>query len=589
MDITRKTLAIFWRENCRHPLLFVSSSLTWLIGMTLQKLGLAFIIAQAINKLIHLHLQAGTSYWSIFRPYLIIFVVVGIVAQLFIDVALILLSKLETTVAPELQTRIFSWILEQSLDFHANTFSGALVNKVNRFRAAYVTMTDTFILVILRMLASIVFAIIVIAFFSPVIAGGMAVWTICFLALNLQLTRKRIAFSKVAAAADTELTAHLADALGNISAVKAFGNEQPERLMQEEKAYDLGAKKFNAWVRSIKNDALFGLLMTLLQFGVLALSIQGIITHQITIGTLVLVQVYVTQIIVELWGVSGISRNVEQALSDAAEMTEILDHEPEVKDSKKPVRARITKGAIDFKNVTFTHNGAHQPLFQDFNLSIKPGEKIGLVGHSGSGKTTLTRLLLRFSDLASGNIEIDGQNIAKIAQSDLRRSIAYVPQEPVLFHRSLKDNIAYAKANATEAEIEAAAKRANAYDFISQLPDGFDTLVGERGVKLSGGQRQRIAIARAILKDAPILVLDEATSALDSESELLIQQALQELMKKRTTIVIAHRLSTIQKMDRIIVMENGAITEQGGHHSLLKKYGAYATLWKHQSGGFIEE
>jgi ATP-binding cassette subfamily B protein len=211
------------------------------------------------------------------------------------------------------------------------------------------------------------------------------------------------------------------------------------------------------------------------------------------------------------------------------------------------------------------------------------------VGHSGSGKTTLTKLLLRFSDVDGGTISIDGQDISHIKQEDLRSHIAYVPQEPVLFHRSLAENIAYGKPDATKDEIREAARKAHADEFIQKLPKGYDTLVGERGVKLSGGQRQRIALARAILKDAPILVLDEATSALDSESEKLIQDALKKFMKGRTTIVIAHRLSTIQSMDRIAVLKDGSIAEQGSHRELLANKHTYAELWKHQSGGFLEQ
>jgi ATP-binding cassette subfamily B protein len=251
---------------------------------------------------------------------------------------------------------------------------------------------------------------------------------------------------------------------------------------------------------------------------------------------------------------------------------------------------RIKNGGIEFREVVFVHDGAEDALFDGLSISIKAGEKVGLVGHSGSGKTTFTRLLLRFSDIDGGEVLIDGQNIAQITQNDLRRAIAYVPQEPLLFHRTIRENIAYGKPDASAEEIETAARQANAHDFIVGLPIGYETLVGERGVKLSGGQRQRVAIARAILKDAPILVLDEATSSLDSESEALIQDALWKLMEGRTAIVVAHRLSTIQHMDRIVVLDNGVIIEQGSHHELLKrKNGTYAKLWQRQSGGFIEE
>jgi ATP-binding cassette subfamily B protein len=239
--------------------------------------------------------------------------------------------------------------------------------------------------------------------------------------------------------------------------------------------------------------------------------------------------------------------------------------------------------------MSFHHQDDTSLLFSDFNLLVPQGQRLGLVGQSGSGKTTLTKLILRFADITNGSITIDGTDINDVTQESLRKNIAYVPQEPMLFHRSLRDNIAYGKINATDAEIREAATQANALKFIEKQARGFDTLVGERGVKLSGGQRQRIAIARAILKDAPILILDEATSALDSESEKLIQDALQKLMKGRTSIVIAHRLSTIAKLDRIVVLDDGKIVEDGSHSQLLKQNGIYANLWSHQSGGFIED
>ena len=248
------------------------------------------------------------------------------------------------------------------------------------------------------------------------------------------------------------------------------------------------------------------------------------------------------------------------------------------------------RGEVKFNDVDFAYpEKTRSTLFKGLNFKIKPGEKVGLVGPSGGGKTTITQLLLRFMDVQDGEITIDGQNIAAITQSDLRSRIAYVSQEPILFHRTLAENIGYGNHEADQQVIEGIAKMANAHEFIAKLPKGYDTLVGERGVKLSGGQRQRVAIARAMLKNAPILVLDEATSALDSESEVLIQDALWKLMEGRTAIVIAHRLSTIQKMDRIIVLEDGQIVEQGSHKELLRKDGTYARLWAHQSGGFIED
>lgn len=270
-------------------------------------------------------------------------------------------------------------------------------------------------------------------------------------------------------------------------------------------------------------------------------------------------------------------------------MTQILDTKDDVKDIADAKALKVEKGEIDFENIHFKHADAKEAIFNNFSLSIKPGERVGLVGISGSGKTTLTKLLLRFADVDEGEIKVDGQNISEVQQISLRENIAYVPQETSLFHRTIAENIAYAKPDASRKEIVRAAKLANAHDFIMSLPDGYETLVGERGIKLSGGQRQRIAIARAILKDAPILVLDEATSALDSESEALIQDALEKLMKGRTSIVVAHRLSTIASMDNIVVLEGGKIIEQGTHHQLIKKGGAYDKLWSRQSGAFLDE
>jgi ABC-type multidrug transport system fused ATPase/permease subunit len=256
-------------------------------------------------------------------------------------------------------------------------------------------------------------------------------------------------------------------------------------------------------------------------------------------------------------------------------------------DPKNPEKPRIKEGHILFKDVSFEYNNG-QKLLKNFNLEIKPGESIGIVGHSGAGKTTITKLLLRFSDISKGTITIDGQDIKNITQDDLRNTIAYVPQEPILFHRSIKENIAYGKSNATEKEIIEVAQKAHAHEFIEKLKEGYDTRVGERGIKLSGGERQRIAITRAMIKSAPIIMLDEATSSLDSVSESYIHDAFKELMKGKTTLVIAHRLSTIQEMNRIIVLDKGEIAEQGNHKELLEKKGIYADLWEHQTGGFLK-
>jgi ATP-binding cassette subfamily B protein len=322
----------------------------------------------------------------------------------------------------------------------------------------------------------------------------------------------------------------------------------------------------------------------------LAFAVIGALVFKSNIATIFLMLNYTSSIVNQLFGFSNNAlRNYNRSFGDSADMVKILHEEAEVQDPETPEPSRMHTGNITLREVIFTHNGANDALFDKLSLNIAAGEKVGLIGHSGSGKSTFTRILLRFSDIDGGEILIDGQNIAKVTQDDLRKSIAYVPQEPLLFHRTIRENIAYGKPGATLEDVIDAAQKANADEFIKGLPQGYETLVGERGVKLSGGQRQRVAIARALLKDAPILVLDEATSALDSESEKLIQAALWHLMEGRTAIAIAHRLSTVQRMDRIIVMDNGKIVEQGTHAELLKKKGTYAKLWAHQSGGFLED
>jgi len=311
--------------------------------------------------------------------------------------------------------------------------------------------------------------------------------------------------------------------------------------------------------------------------------------HLLTTG--IFAFTYTLTLINRFFTINTLTRQVEEGFMNASPMAEILSQPIEITDSPDAKPLRVARGEIELRDVAFRYADAKQTdsVFEGLNLTIKAGQKIGLVGHSGGGKSTLTRLLLRFDDISDGSITIDGQDIREITQTSLREAISYVPQEPLLFHRSIRENIAYGSPDASQQKIKKAARQAYADDFIGKLPEQYETVVGERGVKLSGGQRQRIAIDRAILKDAPILVLDEATSALDSESEKAVQKALWELMDNKTAVVIAHRLSTIQKMDRILVLNDGRIVEDGTQDELLASKGTYAKLWAHQSGGFIEE
>jgi ABC-type multidrug transport system fused ATPase/permease subunit len=331
-----------------------------------------------------------------------------------------------------------------------------------------------------------------------------------------------------------------------------------------------------------------GILMIAIEFFLLWYSVQLWRQGILTVGDLVLIQTYLAVVFSKLWDIGRSFRNIFEGFADAREMVEILETPHEIQDRRGATELVVKRGAIAFEKVHF-HFQKTRPVFTDFSLALRSREKVAVVGPSGAGKSTLMRLLFRFYDVTGGRITIDGQDIARVTLESLRRNVALVPQEPVLFHRSLMDNIRYGRRDATEKEVITAAKKAHCHEFISQLPQGYETFVGERGVKLSGGERQRVAIARAIVKNAPILVLDEATSSLDSESELLIQDALRELMRSKTAIAIAHRLSTIMQMDRIVVIEEGKMVASGTHTELLKSDGTYRKLWDIQAGGFLAE
>jgi ATP-binding cassette subfamily B protein len=498
--------------------------------------------------------------------------------------------QLEGRVEKAMAQQIFNHMLQQSANFHADRFSGSLVSQTSKLMGSYVRFADTTVFMVLPLLASLIMVVLILVAHAALFVLLLVAFSLCYMTAAFFITGPTRRAAADQAAAESQQTGLLADAITNVMAIKSFSGSAFEAKRfgrATDHTHDMLGKMFRAHARQ---QMYFSAMTSTLSTLALVMAVVGIMVFKTNFATVYLILSYTSNIVSQLFTFSNSAlRNYNRALGDAKDMVEVLDIEPEIKDPSKPEQAHITSGIIEFKDVTFVHNGAGDALFNGLSFTIRAGEKIGLVGPSGSGKSTLTRVLLRFSDLDSGEILIDGQNIAHLAQDSLRAHIAYVPQEPLLFHRTIAENIAYGRPSASDKEIHEAAYKANADQFITQLTDGYQTLVGERGVKLSGGQRQRVAIARAILKDAPILVLDEATSALDSESEVLIQAALQELMKKRTAIVIAHRLSTIQKMDRILVLDQGEIVEQGTHKELLKHKGVYAKLWAHQSGGFIEE
>ena len=545
------------------------------------------IIAQLLSIIQHNQLHDTKSLWTLIALYGVSELWTSVIGNRLITY---IVWTFETAMQRDLYARCFSKLTNQTLFFHSNKFGGSLVSQTNKLVGAVERFWDTIIWSILPLIISLVGSIIVLSTLLWQYALFLLIFSIIFSLVVYYGSKPMTKLTKKEAKASNKLNGQLADVISNILAVKSSGAEATEQKFFTKTVSSWRNSSLDVMRGFLKISTVYSSISMTMKVSAIAFAVYAAQNNLISVATVYLIITYTSSVTRELWNMNGIMRNYNRIIGNANDMAEIL-RTPTTLIDKSNSKLKVTSGEISMDKITFTHDeGQGDTLFHDFSLDIKPGEKLGLVGASGSGKTTLTKLLLRFADIDSGKITIDGQDISEVTQASLRAKIAYVPQEPLLFHRSVRENIAYGRPDATDAEIEEAAKKAGAYDFIVGLKDGFDTMVGERGIKLSGGQRQRVAIARAILKDAPILILDEATSALDSESEALIQKSLETLMENRTSIVIAHRLSTIAKLDRIIVLKNGKIVEDGSHDELInKKRGVYAKLWARQSGGFIEE
>lgn len=496
--------------------------------------------------------------------------------------------RMQSQVMADLQEENFAYTLGHSFEFFVNNFTGSLVKKINRIARAYERIADELEFRFLPAIVLLTGTFIGLFLRSSLIALIFLFWAALFIILNFFMMRWKLKYDIERASVDSLATAELADAMSNSIPIKLFNGFEGERRTYGGILERWRKLTVKSWGMAEGMFAAQGLMMVGIEAVLLYLGIQYWRAGILTVGDIVLIQSYLTVVIARLWDIGRSFRNVFEGIADAAEMIEVLDLPHEIQDHCDAKKLIITAGQIDMVNVDFNYHETRS-VFKKFNLTIEPGQKIALVGTSGAGKSTLIKLLFRFYELTAGSIKIDGQDISAVTQQSLRHAISLVPQEAILFHRSLIENIRYGRPGATRAEVIGAAKKAQCHKFIEELPDGYDTLVGERGVKLSGGERQRVTIARAILKNAPILVLDEATSSLDSESEQLIQKALRELMKGKTTIVIAHRLSTIMMMDKIVVVEGGKVIDSGTHDELLQKQGVYQKLWNIQAGGFLKD
>ena len=498
-------------------------------------------------------------------------------------------TYLQAWIMASLKQHAFDYLLKHSYSFFTNNFTGSLVQRVSRLSRGFERLVDRMIFDVLPLFIQIIGITVVLSATHHRIALLILVWTLLFLLCNYFFARWKLKYDIAKAESDSRTTGVLADTLTNQSTVQQFYEYKAESRRFVAVSDDQARITMFSWNLSTAFDGLQGLFIVAVEFAVFYLGIKYWQMGIFSIGTFALLQAYIINLGERLWSFSRVVRDIYESFADAKEMVDILKLPYEVKDLPDAKSLTITKGAIVFDNVTFNFQKS-QHIIDQLSLHIKGGEKIALVGPSGAGKSTFVKVLLRLYDLKHGAIIIDGQDITHVTQESLRRQISFVPQDPVLFHRSLKENIRYGKPDATDEEVFEAARLAHCSEFIDTLPEKYETYVGERGVKLSGGERQRVAIARAILKNAPIIILDEATSSLDSESESLIQDALVKLMTGKTTIVIAHRLSTIKNLDRVLVLSGGKVIEEGTHEVLSQHVGSlYHKLWELQSGGYIKD
>ncbi|MFJ9937154.1 ABC transporter ATP-binding protein [Streptomyces virginiae] len=577
-------LRCYGRELARLRRVAVPAMLLPALG----NIGIFYIAPLVVAKLVGQVAEGADAGLDTMLPYVLAFAGVLLLAETLWRIGLHCLNRLDAGGIEHLYVLGMDELFAKDAAFFHDNFAGSLTKRVLSFASRFEEFVDTLTFSVMGSFVPLLFASVVLWQYEPMLVVGLLALIALTALCVAPLIRRRQTLVAQREEAIARVSGHVADSLMNMDTVRAFAAEDREAAEHQSRVAESRRLTLRSWdYGNLRIDTLVAPLSVLTNvLGLLLAVALGAGEHGVE--AIIVTFTYYANATRIMFEFNQIYRRLESSMTEAAQFTELLLQPPTVLDPVTPEPLRSEGADVRFERVNFSHGGG-RPLFEGLDLDVPSGSKIGLVGRSGGGKTTLTRLLLRMTDVDGGRILIGGQDISRLRQADLRSRLAYVPQDPAMFHRTLRDNIAFARPDATEAEIRRAAEAAHVTEFADALPDGFDTMVGERGVKLSGGQRQRVALARAILRDAPILLLDEATSALDSESEVLVQEALWRLMEGRTALVVAHRLSTVATMDQLVVLDRGRIVEQGTHQELLTTEGAYAKLWKHQSGGFLHD
>jgi ATP-binding cassette, subfamily B, bacterial len=574
-------LKCFWQVVKRFKISFFITIIGTILGSGLD----VYIPLQFLNLWNVLSTNDFTLVYKAQNIIILIFIL-GITRMILKRGSAFFDSYFQANVIAGLREQAFSYMIGHSHSFFSNNFGGSLTQKINKYAKSFGRLADSLFDNGIPLIVRSIGTVLAIYTLFPKYAYILIIFCIVFLTTALIYTRLKQKYDVLASYEDTKTTGAISDSIGNHSSIQLFSGQEYEKDKVGETIEKQKKATLLNWYLWVGLGTIETFYTTVVEFIIFSTAIGDWKLGLIGLPVMALIQTYLGRLLEVLWSFASIVRSFYDSFSDAEEMVMILDTPYDIKDTTLDLLKNI-KGEIIINNATYIYDKNNTKVFDDFSLTIPAGQKIAIVGSSGAGKSTFVNLLMRLFDLTSGKILIDSVDISSISQKNLRDQISFVPQSPILFHRTLMENIRYGRRDATDEEVKRASSLAHCDDFIEKLPKGFDTYVGERGIKLSGGERQRVAIARAILKDAPILVLDEATSALDSESEMLIQKALNNLIKDKTTIVIAHRLSTVRSMDRIIVIEDGKIIEDDTHEQLINKdIGTYKKLWDLQAGGF---